>query len=162
MKKIYFMRHGKAEDGDGKSDFERELVDKGRKKTAKVAQFLKSKSVKPERLLVSMSQRTAETAALVCRHLEIDSSLVTEEKSLYLASTNSILDVIYCVNDNIDEIMIFGHNPGLSSIATYLCKDEIDWMPTSAVVGIAINIDRWNEINSKPGRLLFYTKPSDL
>ena len=156
------MRHGKAEDGYGKSDFERELVEKGRKKTSKVAHFLKSKLVKPERLLVSMSQRTIETAALICKHLEINSSLVSEEKSLYLASTNSILDVIYCVNDNVDEIMILGHNPGLSSIATYLCKDEIDWMPTSAVVGIEFKIDRWNEINSKPGELLFYAKPSDL
>lgn len=162
MKKIYFMRHGKAEDGLGKSDFERKLVDKGRKKTAKVAQFLKSKSVKPERVLVSMSQRTIETAAIISKYLVIDSSLVTEEKSLYLASTNSILDVIYCVNDNVDEIMVLGHNPGLSSIATYLCKDEIDWMPTSSVVGIEFNIDRWNEINAQPGKLLFYTTPSDL
>ncbi len=162
MKKIYFMRHGKAEDGYGKSDFERELIEKGRKKTGKIARFLQSKSIKPQRLLVSMSQRTVETAALVCKQLDIDSSMVTEEKSLYLASTNSILDVIYCVNDNIDEIMIIGHNPGLSSIATYLCKDEIDWMPTSAVVGVEFKIDRWNEINAKPGKLLFYTKPSEL
>lgn len=162
MKKIYFMRHGKAEDGYGKSDFERELVDKGRKKTAKVAQFLKYKSVKPERILVSMSQRTVETSAIISKHLGVDRSLVAEENNLYLASTNSILDVIYCVNDNVDEIMILGHNPGLSSIATYLCQEEIDWMPTSAVVGIEFKIDRWNEINAKPGRLLFYTKPSDL
>ena len=163
MKKIiYIMRHGKAEEGLGKSDFERDLMPKGIKKTQKVAQILKEKQVNPKQMLVSMANRTLQTAEIVRDALSLSSSILREEKGLYLASINSILNEIYTVEDHINELMLIGHNPGISSLATYLCKTEIDWMPTSALVGIELKLDKWNELSNAKGKLLFYLKPSDL
>ena len=45
MKRIYLMRHGKAEDGFDKPDFERDLQGKGIKKTEKIARFLLEKKL---------------------------------------------------------------------------------------------------------------------
>jgi phosphohistidine phosphatase len=162
MKRIYLMRHGKAEEGHNKSDFDRDLMAKGIKKTLKVARFLEAKKVRPQQLLVSMANRTLQTATIIKDTLSLSNSAIIEEKSLYLASSHSILDEIYALDDHISEVMIIGHNPGISSLATYLCKKEIDWMPTSAIAGIEMKLQKWNELPNISGKLLFYVKPADL
>lgn len=162
MKRIYLMRHGKAEDGFDKSDFERDLIAKGIKKTEKVIQTLVKKNLKPDLILVSLAHRTVQTAQAVQRVLNIDPNIIMEEKGLYLAASNSILDVIYAVNDEINDLMIIGHNPGLSTLATYLSKQDIDWMPTSSIVAIEMNVEKWNEIPSSKVKLLFYAKAGSL
>lgn len=162
MKRIYIIRHGKAEEGYGKSDFERDLMPKGIKKTQKVAQYLKAKGIRPQLLLVSMAHRTLQTAEIIRETLSLSPSIIQEEKGLYLASINSILNEIFAIEDTVEELMIIGHNPGISSLATYLCKNEIDWMPTSAIIGVELKLDKWNEISNGKGKMLFYVKPIDL
>ncbi len=162
MKKIYLIRHGKAEDGYDKTDFERELIAKGEKKTKKIAEFLADRNIIIDLMLVSMAQRTKQTAKIIAETLSVSKKKIVEEKALYLASTNGILEVIYGVNDQIDHLMVVGHNPGISSLATYLCNEDIDWLPTSAVVAIEIETDRWNKIPDATGTIDFYIKPSDI
>lgn len=162
MKRIYLMRHGKAEDGFDKSDFDRDLIAKGVKKTEKVLQTLIKKKLKPELILVSLAHRTMQTADVVKRVLSLEEEVVVEEKALYLAVSNSILDVIYTVDDQINDLMIIGHNPGISTLATYLAQQDIDWMPTSSIVAIEIHAEKWNEIASSKGKMLFYSKSGSL
>jgi phosphohistidine phosphatase len=162
MKKIYLIRHGKAEDGYGKADFERELIAKGEKKTRKIAQFLAEKKISVDLMLVSMAQRTKQTADILAETISVPKTKIQEEKALYLASTNGILDVIFGVDDQINHLMMVGHNPGISSLATYLSNEDIDWLPTSAVVAIDLKTDHWNKIPDAIGKLDFYIKPSDI
>lgn len=163
MKKIYLIRHGKAEEGYGKSDFERDLIEKGEKKTKKTADYLKDQKVKTDLVLVSMANRTKQTASIIADTLSIPSSKIQIEKALYLASTNGILNVIYGVSDDVDHLMLVGHNPGISNLAVYLSDQEaLDWMPTSAVVAIQIDTDKWNKIHSAKSSLEFYKKPADI
>lgn len=162
MKKIYLIRHGKAEDGYDKTDFERELIAKGEKKTKKIAQFLADQKITVDLMLVSMAQRTRQTAEILAETMSVSKKKIQEEKALYLASTNGILEVIYGVDDQIDHLMVVGHNPGISSLATYLSNEDIDWLPTSAVVAIKLDTNQWNKIPVAKGTLDFYMKPSDL
>jgi phosphohistidine phosphatase len=163
MKRIYLIRHGKAEEGFGKSDFERDLIDKGIKKTKKVAAFLAQQNPQIELMLVSMASRTIQTAEIVAEHLSIPESAVQIEKALYLASSNGILDTIFGVDDQIENLVIVGHNPGISSLATYLSKKEdLDWMPTSAIAAIELKTDKWNKIPDAKSKLIFYKKPADI
>ncbi len=162
MKKIYLIRHGKAEDGYDKTDFERELITKGEKKTKKIAQLLADKKITVDLMLVSMAQRTKQTAEILADAMSVSKKKIQEEKALYLASTNGILEVIYGVDEQIDHLVLVGHNPGISSLASYLCNEAIDWLPTSAVVAIEIKTDQWNKIPDARGTLDFYIKPSDI
>ena len=162
MKRLFLMRHGKAEDGYNKTDFERDLLPKGIKKSKKIAHFLQEKNIKPDCVLVSMSQRTLHTAQVINEIFLLDENLIKEEKSLYLASSRSIFDTIYAVDDRIQDLLIIGHNPGISSVASYLSHIDLDWMPTSAVVGLQFELQHWNEIVKAPAKLLFYTKAKDL
>ena len=162
MKRIYLMRHGKAEDGFDKPDFERDLQSKGIKKTEKIAHFLLEKKTQPQLILASMAFRTLQTAELIRTVLELPKQIIQEEKSLYLASSNSMLDVIFSVDDKIDELILVGHNPGISSLATYLSDSDIDWMSTSSIIAVELNINHWTDIPDASKKLLFYIKPSNL
>jgi len=156
------MRHGKAEDGFDKSDFERDLQSKGIKKTEKIAHFLLEKKAHPQLILASMAFRTLQTAELIRKTLELPKQIIQEEKNLYLASSNSMLNALFAVDDNIDELLLVGHNPGISSLATYLSDSDIDWMSTSSVIAVDLNIDHWTDIPDASKKLLYYIKPSDL
>lgn len=163
MKKIYLIRHGKAEEGYDKSDFERNLIEKGERKTKKTADFLFSQNVKIDLMLVSMAHRTQQTAQIIADKLDIPNSKIQIEKTLYLASTNGILNEIFALNDQIENIMIVGHNPGISSLAVYLSNSEdVDWMPTSGVAAIEIKTDQWTEIPNAKSKLIFYKTPAKL
>ena len=162
MKRIYLIRHGKAEDGFDKPDFERELHPKGRKKTEKVARFLLKKNIHPQLIVASMAIRTIETAEVIRDVLQLPKMIIQEEKDLYLAASNSILNTIYSLDDQINEVLLVGHNPGISSLSTYLSNQDIDWMSTSSLVAIEIKAEKWNEIDHAKRKMLFYVKPSDL
>jgi phosphohistidine phosphatase len=162
MKRIYLIRHGKAEDGFNKPDFERELHPKGRKKTEKVARFLLDKNIQPQLIVASMAKRTMETAEVIRGILQLPKAIIQEEKNLYLASSNSILDTVYAMDDQINEVLLVGHNPGISSLSTYLSNQDIDWMTTSSLVAIEIRAKKWDEIDQAKRKMLFYVKPSDL
>lgn len=162
MKRIYLIRHGKAEDGFDKPDFERDLLPKGLRKTEKIAHYLVKQKVKPGQILVSMAFRTLQTAEVIIDVLSLKKNIIREQKNLYLASSNSMLDVIYAVDDKIQELMVIGHNPGISSLATYLSNVEIDWMSTSAVVAIDLDIKKWTDIAQGKKKYIFHVKPSNL
>lgn len=163
MKTIYLIRHGKAEEGAGKADFERDLIGKGEKKTKKISSFLSNQKVKVDLMLVSLANRTKKTATILAEDLSISNSKIQIEKALYLASSNGILDVIFEVDNRINNLMIIGHNPGISSLATYLSNnDDLDWMPTSAVAAIEFKTDKWEDLPNAKSKLVFYKKPADL
>lgn len=163
MKRIYLVRHGKAEEGYDKPDFERNLSERGEKKTKRIADFLSSQKVKIDIMLVSMANRTHQTAQIIADKLDISKSKIQIEKTLYLASTNEILDEIFALNDQIENLLIVGHNPGISNLAVYLSNsDDVDWMPTSGVVAIEIKTNQWNEISNAKSKLIFYKTPANL
>jgi len=162
MKRIYILRHGKAEESYDKADFERELIDKGERKTKKIAKYLSTKNLSIDLVLVSLAARTQQTADIIREDLSISKKKIQLEKALYLASLNSILEVIYAIPDHIENIILVGHNPGVSSLATYLSGEEVDWMPTSAVAAIELKVKKWHDIPGAKSKLLFYTKPADL
>jgi len=162
MKRIYLIRHGKAEDGFDKPDFERNLLPKGLKKTEKIAHFLVKQKAKPEQIIVSMAYRTLQTAEVILGVLSLKKNIIKEQKNLYLASSNYMLDTIYAVDDKIQELMLIGHNPGISNLATYLSNVDIDWMSTSAVVAIDLDIKKWTDIAQGKKKYVFHVKPSQL
>lgn len=162
MKRIFLMRHGKAEEGFSKSDFDRNLQAKGEKKTKKIARFLIEKEAQPQLILTSAANRTVQTAEIVGKALGIPDGAILESKELYLASEEAMLNFIYAIDNQNSEIMIVGHNPGISALASYLSDSDINWMSTSSVIAIDIDTRKWNDLDLASKKLLFYAKPSSI
>jgi phosphohistidine phosphatase len=68
---IYLLRHGAAEDGEGKPDEARELTDKGRRQSESAGRALASLGVQIDACLTSPKVRARETAELACEQLGV-------------------------------------------------------------------------------------------
>jgi len=67
---IWLLRHGDAEDGEGKPDAERELTEKGERQSVAAGQALKKLGVEIDVCLTSPKVRAKRTAELACEALD--------------------------------------------------------------------------------------------
>ncbi len=129
MKKIYFMRHAKTE-RLAASDFERVLTERGVSDCALMAGVLKSYKVATEMIYSSSAARAMQTANIIAEHL---GAKVIGVDELYEASARGILEFIACLKENLDSVLIVGHNPAMWEIYDILGGKNIDGLPTAAV-----------------------------
>lgn len=138
-KTLYLIRHGKAEDHSFlKRDYERNLVQKGKERAEIVAKKLKQELVESKSLVISSSaNRAIQTAEVFCKHIDYPITSIQQEKEIYEAYYREILKVINLIDDSIETVLIFGHNPGLSDLTNYLCDSFVD-LKTSHVSKIRL------------------------
>ncbi len=158
---LYLMRHAKsAWDNPEVSDHDRTLMEKGIKKTELIAGYLIKKNVKPDLIISSSAIRASETARIIAAKLGYPESEIKYEDNLYEASEDDVFDTVFTVPDTIKSVMLVGHNPTFTNFANYFLKNEIDWMPTSAVVAIEFKTGKWDKITDAKNNKKFYVYPS--
>ncbi|NQV16683.1 histidine phosphatase family protein [bacterium] len=158
MKNLYIVRHSKAmEYAPDNSDFSRCLSPYGIKKATLIAEHLSSDLKQVDLMLSSPACRAYETALLFAKALNYpDSNIDTHDPLYHFGGIKQALDIISNVDQSIDTLMLFGHNPTFNALSWHLCKKFRDAMPTSAVVGISFSTKSWSTIAREQGSLLCY------
>ena len=76
-------------------------------------------------------------------------------------SSNSGQDSgMWGTSDDVQTLMIFGHNHAFTSLANLLGDKYIDNVPTSGLVQIKFETDRWSDISDGKTELVLF--PRDL
>jgi phosphohistidine phosphatase len=144
------------------SDHDRPLLPVGEKKTHRIVKYLKAKSIKPDLLLSSSATRAYETARIIAEGLGYPGDRIQKTEALYHASPDDILSELFTLPDDIESVMIFGHNPTF----TYFINDYLDEtiynLPTSGTVCIVFDTDKWEEISSASSHVKFLVTPKML
>jgi phosphohistidine phosphatase len=144
MKTLLIVRHAKSSwDSPGVDDFDRPLLEKGKKLASKAIDYLQNKKVLPDLILTSSARRALDTAILFSQGLGIPFEKITEEKRLYYAEAEQILDFLFDLPPETETVMIVGHNPTLTNFVNRYLDDKIDVLPTSGVVALKLNTDDW-------------------
>jgi phosphohistidine phosphatase len=145
---IYLLRHGIAEDArPGTSDADRALTPEGAEKLRRV---LKRAGVTPSLILSSPYKRAVETAEIAARVLGYKYKVVRVEALVPNGSPYAVWDELRGRKEE-SAILLAGHEPLMSSIATFLldCPAlQID-MKKAALVRIDCE-----KLGSKPGGIL--------
>jgi phosphohistidine phosphatase len=163
MKTLYLCRHAKSSwEESGLPDEQRPVTPKGVRKTEKVIKFLKKKNVLPGLIITSHAVRAYETALLIAEGLDYPPERIITDRKIYDGYYDRILDVIYGTKNDIDSLMIFGHNPTITHLANLFLHPGIDVLPTSAVVSISFNTDQWESIPTAEARKEFIVYPKML
>ncbi|MBZ5739950.1 SixA phosphatase family protein [Nocardioides mangrovi] len=118
MGRLVVMRHSKAEQ-DGPTDFERPLADRGLRDAADAGAWLANTGFVPDHALVSAALRTRETWA----SLAGGASWTLEpdfDRGLYAAGPETAIDLIRLVPDEVDSLLVIGHNPTMAYLAQLL------------------------------------------
>ena len=144
MKKITLLRHGDSLFQDSSvNDWSRPLSPEGEKECHDVAKFIKDCHPLPSKIISSNARRTIETVKILLEKNKWDSEILNVDKELYLASANLLTEKIQSQSESINDLIIVGHNPGLSELSSSLLKQSI-YLPTSGCVSLNINLDLWD------------------
>ncbi|MFM7430329.1 MAG: SixA phosphatase family protein [Flammeovirgaceae bacterium] len=164
MKNLYLIRHAKSSwDNPDRDDFDRPLNERGEKDAPRVGRRLKEKKLTPDIVVSSPAIRALETCKIICEALDFDKTKIIEHQSLYHASEEEILKVVRSLKDRKgdkeENVLLFGHNPGLTDFANRLLNEYIVNIPTSGIVAAQLNIDKWSQVEWSCGKLLFFDFP---
>lgn len=157
MKRIYLIRHAKSSWKKPVADFDRGLNKRGKRDLPFMAQLIRSKGIVPDKIISSAAKRTTLTAQAIAQQLDID--CVVYDKSIYESSDRELLKVIHKLQNDTDTVFIVGHNPGLNMLAQYLTDQDLDNIPTCAVLGIEFECNDWMDIGDSKGNIILYEYP---
>lgn len=163
MKLVTLIRHGKSSwDEFSISDHDRPLLEKGRKKTIKVAEYLKESKFEIDLIISSTAVRAFETAKIISFNLGFSEDNIIKSKKLYHASEDDIFDELFSLDDKIDSVVLFGHNPTFTDFSNNFLRPPIYNLPTSGVVSIKFKTDSWDKIANAGYSVNFTIFPKDL
>ena len=162
MKTLFLIRHAKSSWDDATlADKDRPLNDRGRRDAPKMGERLAKREVKPDLILSSPAVRALSTAEIIAEKLDCRRTDIVVTERLYAADVDDLLDVIHHLGDEVECVMLFGHNPELTELAHRL-SGEIARMPTCAVAEFTFDAKSWARIDTiKPAEVLLdYPKKS--
>jgi len=162
MKELILLRHAKSDWGDPElRDFDRPLNQRGEKNAPTMGERLRLRGVQPERIVSSPAKRAVETGRLVIRKLILLEARLVFDERIYEAATSELFRVIGDFDSTCRQVMLLGHNPGLTELAHQLCGLGIDNLPTCGAVGIRLNVENWKDLIPGCGELWFYDYPKN-
>ena len=168
MKTLTLLRHAKSSWDDRTArDFDRPLNARGRRAARTIGREMRRLELRFDEVLASPAIRVVETL----RDVEdgFDSALGARfDRRIYLASTETLLDLVQSAGEGATSLLLVGHNPGLESIAMLLSgagelRDELGLKyPTASLAEIRLPVGRWAEVGEGTGTLSRFIRPRDL
>jgi phosphohistidine phosphatase len=168
MKKyLFLLRHAKSSWDDPElADHERPLAPRGRRAAKVMAKHLGRKGIAPELVLCSPATRTRQTLTRLAPGLGKNPD-VQIEPELYAASAPVLLEVLHEVPDEIESVMLIGHNPGIQDLALSLARGGPEVarvrskFPTGGLATLELN-GSWRELAPGTAELVSLVKPKEL
>ncbi len=148
MKNLLLMRHAKSSFKEGEMpDFERPLSKRGEKDAPRMGKLLKDKNLVPDLIISSTAVRASRTAEMVADKSGYKGEVLYIQ-SLYLGEPEAYLEALRDLreeNDNLQTVLVIGHNPGLESLLQML-TDHLDCLPTSAIAHLKVPVRSWSAL----------------
>jgi phosphohistidine phosphatase len=175
---LWLLRHAKTRKDPprGGTDHERALTTRGHRDAVALGAHLGSAGDRlgfepaelPGTVLSSTARRTVQTVELVLADMAAPPP-VTYLRSLYTASPDDVLGLLGTVDDDVDSVMVVGHNPTAEDLAfSLLAADDpagrsaIDerGFPTCALGVYRLEAKRWMDATEGSATLVgLFTPP---
>ena len=154
MHTLTLLRHGKSDWSTGETDCRRPLNKRGKRDAPVMAERVKVRSYRPDMMISSDALRAVETAKVFAERL--GSELIVDA-SLYATDESSVVDIIHTIDEEVNDLMLIGHNPTWEYLAEYLTGIDIT-MPTCSVVQIAFECS-WKKVGRGSGKVIYFDYP---
>ena len=158
MKTLYIVRHGEKDISNPNiDDYDIQVTKKGLKDIENISKKMKDNKVEIDLLVASPAVRTQQTAEIIAKNLNYTKNIMYNEV-LFQAFVNEVIESITYTFDNVNSLMIVGHNPSLTALGVTLVglKEKI-------LMGEALKIEfdcnSWTSIDISNARLIYHIKP---
>jgi phosphohistidine phosphatase len=171
MRRLMLLRHSKTEnDAPSGKDQDRRLDERGRRDAAEIGGWIARHPPFPDCVLVSPAVRSQQTWEIAWEAMKgtVTPPKVEYPAELYGADPSDLLRIIHAAADGDPQrLMLVGHNPGLHELAFALAGSGnasargalADNLPTSGLAVIDFDIDDWQDISFRRGRLELFVSP---
>lgn len=156
VRELLILRHGRA--GDASRDIARPLTAIGERDIERVGAWIANASCVPDATVSSPATRAHRTAVLCLEACGANPTLVHVDERIYDAGTQTLLDVLAAASGG--RVMLVGHNPGLSELASVLASARIGLSPGS-LVRLQLPAD-WTSLDPGSAAILDRVDASDL
>jgi phosphohistidine phosphatase len=161
MKTLILLRHAKSSwDDPALADFDRPLNERGLRDAPRMGKELARRKALPDLVLCSPAQRARQTLELFKGPAGLAREPVYEPR-IYNASTRDLLEVIQEISDEVESVLLVGHNPGLEDFFARL-TERVEHLPTAAMARLELKTDRWRDVGSSRVQLKWFVTPKGL
>lgn len=171
MRTILLLRHAKSAWSDPRlDDHERPLTRRGERAAKAVADYIVRTGPHPDLILCSTAMRTRQTLAPLVTRLPAPAPPISLEKSLYLASEDTLLAHLRAVTDDVSTVLLIGHNDGIWRLAEVLAGSGPaealaalrEKFPTGALARLSVPDRPWRDLATGSAKLVAFVRPRDL
>ena len=121
-----------------------------------------ARKVRPSLIIASSAARARATAKFIAEALQYPAEFLQVEKELYLATADQILKLVCNQEDNFSDLLLIGHNPGITDLVNRLLPSiGLNNLPTSGVVALDFDTKKWSELAEVSAKLGFYDYPKN-
>ena len=164
MKTLTIVRHAKAAAPEEyENDFDRPLTSRGVKDAKHMAEVLLKLEPPVDWIISSPAVRAHATAEQLATGLTLAKQNIAWSDAVYLADANTLLTVLSEAPQDIEHIVLVGHNPGMEELVAGLCTGAPPHlnltMPTAALAHLHLEIFWWNQIRWGCGKLQVLVTP---
>lgn len=162
MKTLILVRHAKSSwKFPELSDHDRPLNKRGRKNAPEMGKRFADKNIKIDAILSSSAKRALDTARVFQKTINFTRDIDIRKKFFH-AYPQTILNEIRSLDNSVQSVMVFGHNPGVTELANELTHSKIQNIPTTGMVIIELPIEHWNQLNFGMGKLIEFDYPKKI
>ena len=157
IRQLLLVRHAKSSwDDPSVDDHDRPLNDRGLRNAPEMGKRLQGSGIRPVVWISSTALRAITTAEIIAEQIGFPQNQIQRSKDLFHASAPELQEFIAGLDDEIDTVALFGHNPGMTSLVANLYGLPIDNLPTSGVVHLQFREASWKAASSAlPARATF-------
>ena len=111
-------------------------------------------------IITSPAFRAIETALIFAGEYGIDAEKIVIKSNLYFKiDEKSFIDILKSIDEDVNTITLFGHNPSFTELAGYFCREAFDVVPKSGIVCLSFNVKTWSEVKCNTGNPDLVLKP---
>jgi phosphohistidine phosphatase len=153
---LILLRHSKSDWSANEADIGRPLAKRGRRQAPGAGQWLATHVDRIDMAVVSTAKRARTTWDLVSAELG-ERPETRHDQDAYAASLAELLNIVHSLDEELDTVVLVGHNPGLEDLAETLTGDWTS-LPTSALAVIELD-GPWASAGRVPGLLRAAGRP---
>jgi phosphohistidine phosphatase len=160
-RQLFLLRHAKSSwDEPSLADHDRPLAPRGRKAAKRIGTHVRHQQIRIALVLCSSARRARQTLDLVAPPGE-----ARIERELYGATAAELLERLRRVPDDVDAVMLIGHEPAIRDLAVGLAGSASELtgrkFPTAALATLTFT-GPWSALAPDRAELAAFVRPREL
>ena len=153
---LILLRHAKSDWSGDTSDIDRPLAERGRRQAPDAGRWLAANIDSVDLAVVSPATRAASTWELAAAELDVPPPTRVDDP-VYAASGDELLAIVRDLPDDVQTVVLVGHNPGLEDLVSIL-TGEVTRMVTSALAVMTVEAP-WPNVAPRTAELKAAGRP---